>query len=166
MGECMNIRAATVDDSQAIAAIYNHYIKHSIATFEHLVINANQINERLNKVQAANLSWLVVEEGGEILGYAYACPWRERFAYRFSVEVTVYLKPQASGRGLGHLLYQQLFTLLADKNIHAIMAGISLPNEASAKLHEKMGMKKVAHFSEVGYKFDQWIDVGYWQKVL
>ena len=86
--------------------------------------------------------------------------------YRFSVEVTVYVAPGHAGRGIGSTLYGELFPMLKTLGIRAVIGGIALPNEASVALHEKFGMRKVAHFGEVGFKFDRWIDVGYWQRTL
>jgi phosphinothricin acetyltransferase len=108
----------------------------------------------------------VLEEAGQILGYAYATKWRARAAYRFSVEVSVYLASARRGRGWGKQLYTALLDDLAKRDVHAVIGGIALPNEASIALHEKMGFQKVAHFERVGFKNQQWIDVGYWQKLL
>ena len=100
------------------------------------------------------------------MGYAYATAWRVRRGYRYSTEVTVYVDPGAGGRGIGSLLYTDLIAALQERGIHAAMGGIALPNDASVALHEKFGFKKVAHFEQVGVKFDRWIDVGYWQRIL
>ncbi len=104
--------------------------------------------------------------GEHIVGYAYATPWKPRSAYRFSVEASVYVDFAHMGWGTGSLLYGQLLSVLQEKQIHMVIAGISLPNEASVALHEKFGFRKVAHFPEVGFKFGSWIDVGYWQRAL
>ena len=160
------IRDATLNDAAKIVDIYNHYISDSVVTFEQEIISAGIMQERISKVLDSKLPWLVAEQDSNIIGYCYATPWKERSAYRFSVEVTVYLHPQVKGRGWGSQLYQSLFEQLKQKQIHAVMGGITLPNEASIKLHEKFGMNKVAHFKQVGYKFEQWLDVGYWQKIL
>ncbi|HEV8248126.1 MAG TPA: GNAT family N-acetyltransferase, partial [Polyangiaceae bacterium] len=98
-----------------------------------------------------------------IVGYAYATRWRTRPAYRFSTEITVYLDPECRRLGIGSRLYEELLAKLQARGVHAAMAGIALPNEASVALHEKFGFSKVAHFKEVGFKFNTWIDVGYWQ---
>jgi phosphinothricin acetyltransferase len=108
----------------------------------------------------------VCEEEGELVGYAYAAPWRSRSAYRFSVETSVYLHTRYRGRGVGTALYEVLLVDLRARGLHAAMAGISLPNEASERLHRRFGFAKVAHLKEVGYKFDRWIDVAYWQLLL
>ncbi len=114
-----------------------------------------------------NLPWLVAEnDSGVVVGYAYASKWKGRCAYRHSAEVTVYLAPDAAAQGVGTRLYEALFSELRDRGIHTAIGGIALPNPPSVALHEKFGMKKVAHFAEVGHKFDRWIDVGYWQVVL
>ena len=157
------IRNACADDATALAAIYNHYILHSPATFEEEVLTADQLCERVEAVQAMGLPWLVALDGAQVVGYAYASRWRERSAFRFSVESTVYLAPHRSGEGWGSRLYAALFARLREGDVHAVMAGITLPNAASVSLHEKAGMHKVAHFEEVGYKMGQWLDVGYWQ---
>ena len=107
--------------------------------------------------------WLVAEEGGAVVGYAYAHPWRPRSGYRYAVESTVYLDPAHIGRGLGTALYQVLIDMLQQRHVHCALAGISISNTASIALHEKLGFRKVAHFRENGFKFGRWIDVGYWQ---
>lgn len=165
-GETIKIRASESNDAAAVAAIYNHYIAETVITFEEEPVGANEIARRIDDVQSASLPWLIAEERGEVAGYAYATPWRTRTAYRFSVEVTVYLSADHSGRGIGSMLYGRLFPMLEARGIHAVMGGIALPNEASVALHEKFGLQKVAHFREVGFKFGRWIDVGYWQRTL
>src|SRR5215469_16101050 len=100
------------------------------------------------------MPWLVAEETGVVSGYAHAKPWKPRSAYRFSVEITVYVNPQRVRRGIGSMLYGQLFRLLQARGVHAVIGGIALPNDPSVALHEKLGLRKVAHFKEVGFKFD------------
>ena len=161
------IRPVEKRDAAHITAIYNHYINNTVVTFETDTIAEHDIIDRFEKVQASGLPWLVAEnEQGEVLGYAYATKWRERFAYRFSVEVTVYVSPNHGGKGLGTKLYDALFETLRQSEVHSVIGGITLPNPASVALHEKFGMHKVAHFEEVGFKFDKWQDVGYWQGSL
>ena len=160
------IRSVCLNDAVSITDIYNEYITDSVVTFEEKTISTEVMKSRIEKVTAADLPWLVAEQESEIQGYCYATPWKERLAYRFSVEVTVYLKPNLKGRGLGTKLYESLFEKLENMKIHAALGGITLPNKASIALHEKFAMEKVAHLKQVGYKFDQWLDVGYWQKIL
>ena len=121
---------------------------------------------RIGDVQFASLPWLVAEEQRQVAGYAYAAPWKTRSAYRFSVEITVYLAPANVGRGIGSLLYRHLFGTLQTLGVHAVIGGIALPNPASVALHEKFGLEKVAYFPQVGFKFNRWIDVGYWERIL
>ncbi len=160
------LRDARTQDAAALVAIYNHYVQHTIVTFEEAIVSADEFARRMASVASARLPYLVAECDGVIVGYAYASRWKERSGYRFSVESTVYLAPDHGGRGFGTALYEALFTRLAQWGAHAVMGGISLPNAASVALHEKVGMQQVAHFSAVGYKFGEWIDVGYWQRVL
>jgi len=160
------IRAATAADIQAITDIYNHYIANTVVTFEEQAISQSEITGRMQKVTGSSLPWLVAEDVGVVIGYAYAGKWNVRSAYRHTVESTVYLSPSSVGKGWGTRLYTALFDTLRQKSIHTVIGGITLPNPASVALHEKFGMKKVAHFSEVGYKFGQWLDVGYWQMEL
>ncbi len=160
------IRDAVSTDAGAIASIYNHYIHNTVATFEEDELSTAQMAARMQSVQGAGYPWLVAERDGVIVGYAYASRWRERVAYRYSAESTVYLAPDTTGAGLGTLLYTELFERLKSMGAHAVMGGITLPNPASVALHEKLGMRKVAEFSEVGYKQGQWLDVGYWQRIF
>jgi phosphinothricin acetyltransferase len=159
----INIRPAESSDADPIATIYNRFIRESVFTFEEEPISADEVERRMSEVSAASLPWVVVEQGGHVIGYAYAAPWKSRSAYRFSVETTIYLAEGHAGRGIGAALYSELFASLKSRGIHAVIGGIALPNAASVALHEKLGMSKVAHFEDVGFKFNRWIDVGYWE---
>ena len=160
------IRGVKNSDAQSIASIYNHYIINSTATFEEHELDAAEIVSRIAETKSAELPYIVSEINDELIGYAYASKWKGRCAYRFSVEVTVYLAPTAVGEGHGRRLYERLFSELRQRAYHIAIGGITLPNPGSVALHESFGMKKVAHFEEVGYKFGQWVDVGYWQGTL
>ena len=160
------IRPAAAGDAGAIARIYNYYIQNTVITFEEQIVSAEEIAGRIEAVTAVSLPWLVAEEAGQITGYAYATKWRPRSAYRFSVELTVYLDSDCVGQGLGSRLYTALFALLKEKGVHSVIGGVAQPNPASAALHEKFGMTRVAHFKEVGFKFGKWVDVDYWQATL
>lgn len=162
----MSIRQAEPSDALAIAEIYNHYITESVITFEEEPVTVSEMARRMAEVRSASLPWLVAEESGELTGYAYASPWRSRSAYRFSVEATVYIAPGFVGRGIGSLLFGQLLSMLQAQKIHSVIGGIALPNEASVALNEKFGLRKVAEFHEVGFKFGRWINVGYWQRTF
>lgn len=157
---------SALSDSAAIAEIYNHYIRHTVVTFEELEITSAEMLERINSVISASLPWLVAEVSGQVVGYAYAGKFHGRSAYRFTVEATVYVEKNAGGKGIGTKLYEALLHQLRQQNFHSVIGIIALPNEASVKLHEKFNFKKIGHFSEVGYKFNQWLDVGYWQVIL
>jgi len=160
------LRDATPDDADAIVAIYNHYIDNTTISFEETPVSAAAMRQRIGDVQDAGLPWLVAEVDGQVAGYAYATKWRVRPAYRFAVESSVYLAQDSAGKGLGAALYAQLIARLRAGGTHVVIGGIAMPNSASVALHEKMGYTKVAHFAEVGRKFDRWIDVGYWQLTL
>lgn len=162
----VTIRPAVETDAAAIAAIYAHYVRETTITFEEDVVTPGDMGARMASVAAAGLPWLVVSRGPDVYGYAYATPWRPRTAYRFSVETTVYLAHDAVGRGLGTRLYTDLLVRLSDLGLHVALGGIALPNAASVALHESCGFRKVAHLSEVGFKFGRWVDVGYWQRAL
>lgn len=159
-------RQAEASDALAIAEIYNHYVRQSVITFEEEPVTAEEIIQRITHVRSLPLPWLIAEHNGRLIGYAYATPWKHRSAYRFSVEITVYVAPEHARRGIGSLLYTRLIPMLQAQGIHAVIGGIALPNHASVALHEKFGFRKVAHFHQVGFKFNRWIDVGYWQRTL
>ncbi|MCA1322966.1 arsinothricin resistance N-acetyltransferase ArsN1 family B [Herbaspirillum sp. alder98] len=157
-----SIRAAQAADAAAICAIYNHYVETTAISFETETVAVDTMNARIAEVQS-QFPWLVYEEEGVVLGYAYASKWKPRAAYASSVESSVYLHRDAGGRGIGKKLYQRLFAQLKAQGVHLVIGGIALPNAASVGLHESVGFIKCAHFSEVGRKFDRWVDVGYWQ---
>lgn len=154
------IRSISKNDAKQICDIYNHYIDKSTITFEEVQVSVEEMQRRIS---SSTLPWLVYEEDQKILGYAYAGQWKGRAAYRHSAEVTIYLKHNAAGKGIGTKLYSNLIDQLKALKFHVLMGGIALPNDASIALHEKLGFQKVAHFKEVGFKFNQWIDVAYWQ---
>ncbi|HEY0064237.1 MAG TPA: arsinothricin resistance N-acetyltransferase ArsN1 family B [Telluria sp.] len=162
----MEIRNATAADAPAIVAIYNHYILNTTISFEEEAVTAPIMAARIAEVQAAGLPWLVALMNGELVAYAYATKWRVRPAYRFSVESSVYVASNRARTGLGKALYRVLLERLRTAGVHLVIGGIALPNDASVALHEAMGYVKAAHFSEVGRKFDRWVDVGYWQRKL
>ena len=159
------IRAVKLEDAREIADIYNYYILNSCVTFEELALSAEEMRGRI-EVAHLKFPWLVFEKDNKIIGYAYASAWKPRSAYKHTVESTVYLKKEAINNGVGSLLYAALISQLTDLGFHALIGGISLPNEASVALHEKFGFEKIAQFKEVGYKFQKWIDVGYWELLI
>lgn len=160
------LRAATPEDAGAIAAIYNHYIATTTISFEERAVTDEEMAQRIRDLSAV-LPWLVREDhAGRLTGYAYATRWRVRSAYRFSVETSVYVAPGQGGQGIGSALYTALLAELRQRGVHMAIGGIAQPNPASVALHERLGFVKVAHFSEVGRKFERWIDVGYWELKL
>ncbi|MEM9338751.1 MAG: N-acetyltransferase family protein [Bacteroidota bacterium] len=157
------VRPVNVHDIEKILTIYSYYVKNSHATFELVVPTLKDFTA---KISTADYKWLVYEEDSEVLGYAYATRWKMRAAYDKTVETSIYLDNTHHGKGIGKKLYQSLIEELTALKMHAIIGGISLPNEPSIALHEKLGFEKIGAFKEVGYKFDRWIDVGYWQLIL
>ncbi len=159
------IRQARLSDAGQIADIYNFYVRNTLVTFEEQEVSsaemANRIADKLQKH-----FFLVWEEDGQVLGYAYADEWKTRSAYKYTVESSVYIKKQAAGRGIGTKLYERLLELLKEKGLHIVLAGIAIPNEASVALHEKLGFVKTGQLKEVGFKGGRYIDVGYWQIVF
>lgn len=158
----MIIREVKPEDAAQLAEIYNYYIINTHVTFETEPLSAEEMNERIAEV-IEKYPYLVAEEDGEILGFAYAARFKLRQAYEHTAEVSVYVKNDAKKKGVGTSLYFDLFEQLTETNVHAMVAGIALPNDPSIGFHERLGFKKVAQFNEVGYKLGRWIDVGYWQ---
>jgi L-amino acid N-acyltransferase YncA len=162
----LTIRSVATHDLECIAAIYNHYIRHTAISFEEVEVTIDQMAERVAAVTSSSLPWLVAELSGEVVGYAYAGKFHHRSAYRFTAEATVYLAHDMPGKGIGTQLYTELLAMLKRQDIHSIIGIIALPNQPSVALHEKFGFRKIGHFPEVGFKFTTWQDVGYWQVVL
>ena len=158
------IRPVNPDDAAAICAIYNYYIENTTVTFEETPLWPDVMEERIRKI-SAKYPYLVWE-ADEINGYAYINTWKDRSAYRFSAEVSIYLRNGFQGRGMGHKLMERLLEEVRKTDIHCLVAGIALPNERSVALHEKFGFRKIAHFEEIGCKFNKWLDVGYWELIL
>lgn len=160
----MEIRQAIQEDAEQVAEIYNYYVQNTHHTFETEPLSAEVMQKRIRKI-SEKYPFLVAEEEDKILGYAYATQFKLREAYEHSSEVSIYVANDTQGKGVGTRLYNKLFEELSETYIHAIIAGIALPNDGSIKFHENMGFEKVAHFKEVGYKLGRWIDVGYWEKL-
>lgn len=156
------IRRATIDDATQLCDIYNHYVLETPITFEEHPVTVEDMAQRVQDT-LESLPWFVWEEGQRLVGFCYASKWKGRCAYRHSVESTVYLRPDAMGRGIGSQLYSALLDDLRQRRFHTVIGGIALPNLPSVGLHEKFGFEKVAEFRQVGNKFGRWIDVGYWQ---
>ena len=159
------IRQVKDSDAEAMCCIYNKYITGTRITFEETPLRAGEMVSRIKNI-TQNYPWLVYEDNGKIIGYTYASRWKDRSAYRYSVETGIYIDSDYLGKGIGSLLKAELLKALKEKSIHSVICGIALPNQASIALCEKYGFKKIAHFKEVGYKLDKWVDVGYWELIL
>lgn len=160
----LDFRPATPADAPAIAALYNQYVAMPAVTFEFDPVSPETTAARIADVQAAGLPWLVATDGEALVAYAYASPWKAaRAAYRFSAETSIYVDPARTGQRIGVPLYLALIDALRERGIHSAIGGILLPNEASERLHARLGFTRVAHFREVGCKRGQWLDVAYWQ---
>lgn len=159
----MEIRLASAGDAPAIAAVYRPYVETSHFTFEEIAPDATEIAARIgNPIHP----WLVAEEEGRVLGYASTAAMRNRAAYRWSVETGIYLAVGALGRGLGRQLLAAHLQVLERQGFVTAIAGIALPNEASVRLHEKLGFTLSGIERAVGFKLRQWVDVGRWQRDL
>lgn len=162
------MRHAEPADLPALTAIYNHYVRTSYATFDVEEKSVEQRREWFDHYAPSGRHRLLVAEddAGAVVGFATSSRYRPRPAYDTSVETSVYLDPSATGRGIGSALYKSLFEVLRDEDVHRAFAGISLPNEASVRLHQRFGFTKVAHFTEQGRKFGRYWDVAWFEKPL
>lgn len=162
----MKLRAATSDDAAAIAEIYAPFVTGSAISFETEPPDADAMRARIG-AGGGLYPWLVAEaEDGTLAGYAYAARFRDRPAYRFAVETSVYLRTGAGGRGLGRQLYAPLLATLEAQGFTQAIAAITLPNPASVALHERLGFARAGAYRRVGWKLGGWHDVGLWQRPL
>lgn len=161
----MKIRRATESDAAALLAVYAPFVEGSAVSFE---AEVPTVAEFAGRIRTANegWAWLLAEEEGRILGYAYGSAHRARAAYRWSTEVSAYLAPEARGRGVGRALYRQLFEELAGLGYCNAYAGITLPNEPSVGFHRAMGFEPIGVFRKVGRKLAAWHDVAWLQREL
>lgn len=160
------IRNVQLSDAKRIAEIYNPYIKDTIITFEEELVTEEDIAERIKYVTKKNFPYIVYEENGNVVGYAYLSNWRSRSAYDITLETSVYIDEKAQAKGLGTILYEELINKAREINIHSLIGVISLPNPISQKLHEKFNFELVGNFKESGLKFNKLIDVEFWQLIL
>lgn len=158
-------RAEPDDDAAACVAIYAPYVESGATSFEEQRPDPVGFAERIAGI-ARTYPWLVAERDGEVVGYAYAFPHRARPAYRWAVEVSVYVKAEEHRRGHGRALYAELIERLRRQRFHVACAGITLPNDASIALHESLGFVSVGIYRRIGWKDGSWRDVGWWQLEL
>jgi phosphinothricin acetyltransferase len=157
--------AEPAGDGAACAAIYAPSVTSGAASFEEEAPDAAEMTKRIART-SQRYPWLVAEDGGHILGYAYATEHRARSAYRWAADTTVYVSDRHHRRGAGRALYGVLLPLLRRQGLYAAVAGITLPNQASVGLHEHMGFALVGHYRDIGFKHGDWRTVGWWQARL
>ena len=145
------IRPVHQKDASAIANLYNYYVINTTITFEETPINKKEMGNRIQNHQPEH-HWMVVDLDNKIVGFAVANSWKNRSAYRFTKEISVYIAPNNQRNGWGKQLYTKLLKILQKEGIHTVLAGITIPNESSIKFHESMGFEKVGHFKETGLK--------------
>lgn len=163
----MNIRPSTEDDLAAITRIYGHHVLHGTGTFETTPPSQADMQTRRADVLSKNLPWLVAEENGQVLGFAYGNWFKPRPAYRFSVEDSIYLAPEAAGKGLGKTLLAQLLTTLEERGIRKVMAVIGdSANAGSIGVHRSLGFGQVGVVAACGWKFGRWLDIVLMEKSL
>ncbi len=161
----IRIRAATPADAAALREIYRPYVERTAISFEADVPSEEEFAGRIAKY-ANSWDWVVAEEDGACLGYAYGSAHRERAAYRWSVETSVYVHERHQRRGIATDVYAELLERLTTKGYCNAFAGIALPNDASVALHESLGFEMIGVFHRVGRKFDRWHDVAWLQRRL
>ncbi|SEP47393.1 phosphinothricin acetyltransferase [Amycolatopsis saalfeldensis] len=161
----MLIRDASASDAEACAAIYAPYVTDTAITFEIEPPTVEEMTDRITKALKTH-AWLVIEDEGRVVGYAYGGPYKERAAYRFSCEVSVYLELGRRRTGSGRALYEALFARLAERGFRTAVAGMTLPNDASAGLHRALGFEPIGTYRHIGWKLGAWRDVAWAQRDL
>ncbi|AXI26546.1 GNAT family N-acetyltransferase [Gemella sp. ND 6198] len=161
----IEIRTVDLEDAQKLVDIYRPYVEETAITFDYEVPNIHEFEEKISKTMQ-KYPFLVAVENKKILGYTYAGEFYPKRAYDWTAEITIYLDKQARGKGIGELLYNELEKQLIEKGICRLTSCISYPDEGSISFHEKHNFRKVAHFEKVGYKFNRWYDVVWYQKYI
>jgi len=159
------IRTATAEDGPAIAAIYDPYVRNTAISFEEVPPTASEMSERVRATLPTH-PFMVFQEADTVIAYTYASRHRDRAAYRWSVDVAIYVAPGGHRRGIGRALYTRLLGVLERQGFHSAYAGVTLPNENSVGLHEAMGFRPVGACDEVGFKLGRWWTVGWWRRPL
>jgi L-amino acid N-acyltransferase YncA len=159
------IRLATLEDAAAICEIYAPFCENTPVSFEMEAPSVDEMRRRISKT-LQSLPWIVFEHDNSILGYAYASPHRERAAYRWSVDVSAYVRDGHRRSGVGRALYTKLFEIVRSQGFYTALAGITLPNPGSVGLHEAMGFELIGVYRNIGYKCGNWHDVAWYQLPL
>ena len=159
------IRTVKKSDAKDLLEIYTPYVTDSPISFEIEPPSAEEFQQRISTTLEV-FPWLVYEVENQVVGYAYAAPFKNRPAYNWSVESTVYIHKNFHRKGIGKELYQELFRSLREQGVVNVIAGITIPNETSIKMHEHLGFVNAARFKDAGFKLGRWWDVGYWQLQL
>jgi L-amino acid N-acyltransferase YncA len=158
----MTVRSATEADAAACAAIYAPYVTDTVVSFE---TDPPPPAEMARRIAAAH-EWLVLEDDGRVVGYAYGAPFHPRVAYRWACEVSVYLELGRRRTGGGRMLYEELLARLTERGFRVAVGGMTMPNDASAGLHRALGFEPVGTYKRIGYKFGAWHDVAWTQRTL
>ncbi len=161
----VHVRDATAADATACATVYAPYVSGTAASFEAVPPSPDEMARRIAAAQVEH-AWLVAERDGTVVGYAYATAWKTRPAYRWTCETSVYVDADARGGGVGRALYTELLDRLADRGFRALVAGMTLPNPASAALHAALGFRRSGVLERVGWKAGRWHDVALLQRDL
>lgn len=157
----MRIRPASEDDADGVLAIYAPIVRESAISFEYEPPTPAEMRRRIREIGARH-PWLVAEDGDGVAGYAYAGTWRARSAYDWVAETSVYVAERARRRGVARALYAELLQRLRRAGYAAAVGGMTLPNPASAALHEALGFRRVSTYPRCGWKYGAWHDVGFW----
>ena len=160
----MKVRLATPDDAAAFAALYAPYVAATAVSFETEAPDEAEMRRRIEAAGDLYPWFAACDDDGSIAGYAYAAAFRARRAYRFSVETTVYVADGRQRQGIGRLLYRVLLPVLEAQGFTQAIAAVTLPNEASTRLHEGLGFEQAGIYRNVGYKLGEWRSVGLWQR--
>lgn len=159
------IRKVELKDAKEIVDIYNYYIINTAITFEEEELSVDDMVKRIDQKTKTN-PWIVYQENGHILGYAYLGTFRERSAFRYTKEASIYLDRGATRKGIGKRLYIEIIRLAKEYEVNIIIGVITLPNNSSIALHRSLGFERVGCMKDVGFKQNQWWDVDFWQKKL
>ena len=162
----LNIRKATLDDANAIRNILNYYIEKTVIAHETELVSEIDSKQRISDIIDSGYLFFIGEIDGKVIGFCCTQPWNKGVVYETTAEESIFLDKDETGKGYGTKLLEHLLNQVDKTKIHILNATISLPNESSVRLHEKLGFKQVSQMKEIGRKFDQWLDIGCWQLIL